>query len=110
MVVVNPNSGPGSGTAPDYYYGPAIAKLNSYANVQTVGYVRTDYTRRDINAVIADVETYAGWSTASSTYNMHGIFFDEAPYDYNADSVQYMATIDALVKTSNGLKGAKTVR
>ncbi|KAF3007315.1 hypothetical protein E8E14_005269 [Neopestalotiopsis sp. 37M] len=109
MVVVNPNSGPGSGTAPDYYYGPAIAKLNSYANVQTVGYVRTDYTRRDINAVIADVETYAGWSTASSTYTMHGIFFDEAPYDYNADSVQYMATIDALVKTSIGLKGAKTV-
>ncbi|ETS82556.1 hypothetical protein PFICI_04432 [Pestalotiopsis fici W106-1] len=109
IVVINPNSGPGSGTAPDYYYGPAIAKLNTYANVQTVGYVRTDYTRRDIDAVIADVETYAGWSSISSTYTMHGIFFDEAPYEFNQDSVTYMETIDALVKSSTGLKGAKTV-
>lgn len=108
-MVINPNSGPGSGTAPDYYYGPAIAKLNNYANVQTVGYVRTGYTTRDIETVISEVETYAGWGSISSSYTIHGIFFDEAPYEYNADAVAYMNTIDAFVKSSTGLKGAKTV-
>lgn len=52
---------------------------------------------------------YAGWSSLSSSLAMHGIFFDEAPYEYNATAVAYMKTIDAAVKASTGLKGAKTV-
>ncbi|KAH8658364.1 Spherulation-specific family 4 [Xylariales sp. PMI_506] len=109
IVIVNPDSGPGSTTTPDENYSSAIEQLNGYANVQTVGYVHTSYATRSIDDVLADVETYAGWSSASSSLAMHGIFFDEAPSEYDATLVQYMHTIDAYVKNSTGLQGAKTV-
>jgi hypothetical protein len=109
IVVVNPNSGPGSGNTPDSNYGPAIAKLNTYANVVCIGYVRTGYTTKTLAAVKAEVDQYAAWSTGSNTWRMQGIFFDEAPYDYNAGQVEYMKQIDAYVKNNAGLKGARTV-
>lgn len=39
-VVVNPNSGPGDDTLPDSNYVAAVAALNAYPNVQTIGYVQ----------------------------------------------------------------------
>lgn len=42
QVVVNPNSGPGTKSMPtDTNFIDGIAKLNSYPNVMTVGYVLT---------------------------------------------------------------------
>ncbi|KAH8646113.1 spherulin 4-like cell surface protein [Xylariales sp. PMI_506] len=109
IVIVNPNSGPGSTEYPDSYYGPAIQELNSYSNVQTIGYVRTNYTNKPVDETLAEVDTYAGWSFESTTLAMHGIFFDEAPYDYDAAAVTYMHSIDAYVKNSTGLLGNKWV-
>lgn len=37
-VVVDPNSGPGDDTLPDSNYVAAVAALNAYPNVQTIGY------------------------------------------------------------------------
>lgn len=108
-VIVNPSSGPGSSSLPDENYYPAIKKLNSYDNVQTVGYVRTGYATRNITEVIDDVMTYAGWSSNSSDIAMSGIFFDEAVHEYDAAAVDYMRTIDEEVKNSTGLVGDRMV-
>lgn len=40
-IVVNPSSGPGSTQYPNSDYVAGIAQLNSYSNVQILGYVDT---------------------------------------------------------------------
>jgi hypothetical protein len=99
-VVVNPSSGPGSSQYPDDNYTPQLLKLNNYT---------TGYATDNISLVISEVATYAGWASKSSGLAMHGIFFDEAPYEYSAAAVEYMHTINEAVKNSTGLQGAKTV-
>jgi hypothetical protein len=106
-VIVNPSSGPGSSEFPDENFSAEL--LNNYTNVQTVGYVRTGYATQNISFVISEVNTYAGWATKESSFAMHGIFFDESPYEYSAAAVEYMQTINQAVKNST-LQGAKTVR
>lgn len=108
-VVVNPDSGPGSDLVPDEQYYSALQKLNAYDNVQTVGYVRTGYATRDVDTVIEEVKTYAGWSSNSTSIAVSGIFFDESPHEYSADAVTYMKQISEAAKSSNGLLGDKTV-
>jgi hypothetical protein len=109
-VIVNPSSGPGSSQYPDDQYSAGVQTLNTYPNVKTVGYVRTGYATRNISDVVSDVNTYAGWASKSSTLAMHGIFFDEAPYEYVAEAVEYMRSINQAVKNATGLQGEKTVR
>ncbi|KAJ7140929.1 Spherulation-specific family 4, partial [Mycena epipterygia] len=70
-VIVNPDSGPGP---TDTTYQAAVAALRPYANVLLVGYVYTSYGARALDVVLPDIETYAGWPTASA---LAGIFFDE---------------------------------
>ncbi|CAL3969703.1 hypothetical protein PZA11_007708 [Diplocarpon coronariae] len=109
IVVINPSSGPGSTQYPDEQYSASVAKLSTYANVRTVGYVRTGYTSRNLSTVAAEVSTYAGWASNSSRLAMHGIFFDEAPHKYSADAVQYMHVVNQAVKDAPGLQGDKTI-
>jgi len=72
LIVVNPNSGPGDNT--DTNYQTCITKLKSFVNVETIGYVRTNYTVRASSEVIADISAYASWD---ASYRPSGIFFDE---------------------------------
>jgi len=69
IAIINPNSGP---STPDSSY---ITYMNNLKNakVEMVGYVYTTYGNRDINAVKADIDTYA-----SKYPLLTGIFFDEA--------------------------------
>src|ERR1700730_633611 len=46
QIIINPDSGPGSTQYPDSNYIAGISELNGYDNVQTLGYVYTDYTSR----------------------------------------------------------------
>ena len=108
-MVVNPSSGPGTSEFPDDNYSVQLPKLNSYDNVQTVGYVRTGYATQNISLVVSEVATYARWASKNSSLAMHGIFFDEAPHEYSAAAVEYMQTVNQAVKNSTGLQGAKTV-
>ena len=108
QVIVNPNSGPGkSGGSPaDPNYITAIAKLNSYNNVQTLGYVDTLYTQRAYSAVTTDINTYASWSNyAGANISIQGIFFDDVnntaadpvyTYMHNASAYAY-ATVPSDV-------------
>ena len=82
QTIVNPNSGPGavdsSGYPTDSNYIAAIAKLNSYPNVQTLGYVDTDYGRRAYSAVTHDIDLYAKWASyTKANITIDGIFFDD---------------------------------
>ena len=78
--------------------------------MQTIGYVRTGYGTRNISTVISEVNTYAGWNSKSPELAMHGIFFDESPHEYVAESVPFMKTVNEVVKNNTaGLQGNKTV-
>ncbi|KAL9066389.1 MAG: hypothetical protein Q9161_007608 [Pseudevernia consocians] len=79
QVIVNVNSGPGgTGYPTDQNYITAIKDLNSYPNVQTLGYVDTDFTHRAYSAVVSDIDTYASWSGyTSANISIAGIFFDD---------------------------------
>lgn len=108
-VIINPENGPGNSSYPGDDYAPQIQSLNAYSNVRTVGYVRTNYARRNISAVIDDVATYAGWgknqsanTNSSAPLAVDGIFFDEAPYDYTEDVGKYMETINEAAKNTSG--------
>jgi hypothetical protein len=116
-VIVNPNSGPGTTAYPDSAYIAGVKQLNTYPNVQTVGYVHISYTARPIADVLKDVSIYSGWNTPSVKNNVNrgalavnGIFFDETPNNYNTSTWTYLNTINAAVKSATGILGAKTVR
>ena len=98
QVVVNPNSGPGpANTYPSSDYITALKQLNSYPNVETIGYVRTNYTNRPLSQVTTDVQTYAHWATyTTSNISVNGIFFDEAPYANLAAPIQYMSNASSF--------------
>lgn len=73
LAIINPNSGPISTV--DSSYATYMTKLKN-AGVEMVGYVYTSYGTRDVNAVKADIDTYA------SKYPLiTGIFLDEAAND-----------------------------
>ncbi|KAL4914634.1 Spherulation-specific family 4 [Aspergillus aurantiobrunneus] len=109
VVVVNPESGPGSAALPDEAYQLAIRQLDTYPNVQKVGYVRTDYADRNVSEVLDDVATYSGWHAQSPDLAMAGIFFDESPHLYSDETVEYMNRINQAVKSSTGLQADRTV-
>ncbi|KAL6233254.1 hypothetical protein BDW75DRAFT_194281 [Aspergillus navahoensis] len=109
LVVINPASGPGNSSAPEEAYQAAIRQLDTYPNVQKVGYVRTNYAQRNVSEVLDDVATYAGWQSQSAALAMTGIFFDESPHQYAAETVEYLERINAAVKSASGIEGDKTV-
>jgi hypothetical protein len=113
MVVVNPDSGPGeSSPYPNNDYSAQIQKLNAFPNVKTIGYVRTGFATRNITAILQDVSTYSGWSknpNAANSTAMHGIFFDEVPNEWSAETAQYLNTINQAVKNAPGLLPDRTV-
>jgi hypothetical protein len=67
-VIVNVHNGPGE--AEDAAY-PDVLKALQEAGVRTVGYVDTDYGRRPIGEVVADVETWL------ARYDVRGVFLDQ---------------------------------
>jgi hypothetical protein len=109
LVVVNPNSGPGTSDGVDAQYHAALLKLSTFSNIQMVGYVRTGYGTRNLTAVLSDVSIYGGWSDKNASLAMHGIFFDESPHQFTEDIAAYMRTATKAVKASAGLQGPKTV-
>jgi|UniRef100_A0A8H7NJP0 hypothetical protein len=101
-IVVNPENGPGStGEAGngDVNYITGISKLNAYDNVNTVGYVRTNYAATSLETVKSDVTTFAGWTSyTDSDVSVHGIFFDEVAADFD-----YMNEV--ITHTRSAFKG-----
>lgn len=108
-VVINPQSGPGDSDSPGDEYVSAIERLNSYPNVQTFGYVRTEWAGRDLDTVLNEIERYAGWAEINQTLALNGIFFDEAPHDYSDDKLDFLENVNEAVKNSDGLAEPRAV-
>jgi hypothetical protein len=106
IVILNPNSGPG---APPWWpnadYVREIPKLNAQPNVQTLGYVATDYCKRPISEVVDDVASYASWSSnlGCPGLRVDGIFFDETPNAYSNEAKSYLNDITKCVKENAGI-------
>ncbi|KAJ9112226.1 hypothetical protein QFC22_006310 [Naganishia vaughanmartiniae] len=111
VVIVNPNSGPGVHPEPDTRYAHEIPRLNARANVQTVGYVSTNYCKRDVGDVVKDIRVYSGWSSMKGMkgVSVQGIFFDETPNHWSAEAAEYLDMITAEVKKDTGIKGDRMV-
>ena len=108
LIVVNPASGPGALPLPDSNYVREIRCLNSQANIRTLGYVSTNYAKRDLDAVKADIEKYSAWHGAG--LGLHGIFFDEAPAEYSADSADFLLEAQREARHAPGFTAECLVR
>jgi hypothetical protein len=73
--------------------------------VRLLGYVYTSYAKRNVSAVRKDIQTYADWPTNSSNPNLavRGIFFDETPQQYDAQTFTYLEGLTDFVKDLDGL-------
>lgn len=97
-IIVNPNNGPG-GNPPDSNYISNISLINSYNNVNTLGYVHTSYGNRSLSDISSDIDTYESWSTyTNSNISLNGIFVDETPA--SLDYLNYMTSIHDKVKST----------
>ena len=99
IVIVNPNSGPGS-SPPNSDWVSGMRSLNSIQNIKTIGYVYTNYGRRSTSTVKSDVAAYAAWPSGAAP---SGIFFDQVATD--AASIPYYSDITTYTRSTfpNGL-------
>jgi Spherulation-specific family 4 len=108
--VINPHNGPGAITGPDANYKREIARLNSYANVRTIGYVATGYAKRELAAVLQDIAVYSAWSkNPTSGLGMQGIFFDETPSQYEPSFARFLDIAHAAARSAVGFGSQCTV-
>jgi hypothetical protein len=68
VAVINPGSGPGASSDPNYATG--IKNLQA-AGVQVLGYVYTSYGARSTASAEADISSYNNW------YHVNGVFLDQ---------------------------------
>ena len=101
QVIVNPNSGPGvsPGQVPDSNWITALSYLNTFDNVEMIGYVHTDYATRNMTEVEQEIQTYAEWALyQDADIALNGSFFDEAPDDNSSGSLGYMAAVASYAR------------
>jgi hypothetical protein len=112
LVIVNPNSGPGGIPLPSHDYVREVPKLNTQANVVTVGYIRIDYCRKPLTEVFEEIDTYAGWASASENPLLYveGILVDETPNHYSPERAEYLEALRKHIKNTDGLRGERLVR
>ena len=110
---MNPNSGPGAKPWwPNADYVREIPRLNAHGNVRTIGYVSTDYCKRPIDEVLADVDRYAAWSGDERfpELGVCGIFFNETPNVFSEAAKEYLDRVTKHVKDDDGIRGGRLVR
>ncbi len=91
LVIVNPDNGPG--VVIQKAFVEAIVRLRR-AGLRVLGYVPTDYARRDPSIVRSEIDRYAAW------YRVSDIFVDEVS---SAEAeLPYYAALSASLRTSPG--------
>ena len=68
IVVVNPDSGPGEKA--HKLFRDAVVKCQA-VGIKVLGYIRTEYAKRDVSQVARDLKRYNSW------YSVDGFFIDE---------------------------------
>lgn len=87
-MIVNPDNGPG--VVKQTKFAEAIVRLHR-AGLRVLGYVPTDYSRRDPGLVRTDVERYAAW------YRVSDIFVDEV--SSSEEALPYYTALSASLRT-----------
>jgi len=101
LVVINPDSGPGSTTYPDSNYIDGVARLNSFSNVNLIGYVDTWFTSVALETVYANIDKYADWAAyEQADIALHGIFFDDMTTNANTTAYDYMSSVSNYAYSS----------
>ena len=90
-VVINPNNGPGNKVDLNY-----VRQLeeNVKAGIKNIAYIRTNYQKRPLTEVLADVDKYY---ELYGKNNLNGFFFDEVGVDDKSQPA-YMKAIYEYVK------------
>lgn len=88
LIVMNPESGPGSAPRPSYV---AAVRAAQGDGVTVVGYVDTSFAHRPLGVVEAQIDDYFSW------YGVNGIFLDDASTACAQEP--YYAALDRYVKT-----------
>jgi hypothetical protein len=103
-IIINPENSSGNTTHPSTFFLEALKTLTVYPNVCVVGYIDTDYGKRENTSVFADVAAYATWSKRSNETALHGVYFDRTPWQDNKTSLAkaYLHNITAAVRDSHG--------
>jgi len=84
---------------PDLNYIAGLSSLNSFSNVQTLGYIHTTWAARDIEEVKREIDAYAGLSSyVDSDISMDGIFFDETPSRSSNETSEYLQNITTYAR------------
>jgi len=86
VAIMNPSNGPGTRTTADPRYTRAIQAVRQ-AGGRVTGYVFTQYTRRPLAEVQADLRRY------HDLYSLDGFFVDEMSNDGGNASVAYYAEL-----------------
>lgn len=104
-VVLNPCSGPCIGSLPEPAYIDEIPKLKNYPNINTLGYVATNYTEKVLDSVLLEIRQWASWPILMNDTRMSvdGIFFDEIPGLYHWQKHDYLKKTTDTVQTSEHL-------
>ena len=74
-------------------------------NVRTVGYVSTNWGKRDIGEVLKDINVYAGWERVSKLKDLkvEGVFLDETPATFSVDGLRFLEKVKAAIGFMPGL-------
>jgi len=91
-AILNPNSGPGAAIDPNYIN---ATRMLQKAGGQIVGYVHTQYGRRSIADVVADMQRYMDW------YPIDGFFIDEMSNQDDPALITYYRRIFDFAKRMN---------
>jgi Spherulation-specific family 4 len=98
VAIINPNNGPND-TAPNKDYQQGIKDLHQ-AGIKIIGYVPSNYAKRDLQAVKADIDLYINY------FNIDGIFIDEAAN--TQDKLDYYQKVYQYTKShSIGINSGK---
>lgn len=105
QIILNVDSGPG-GPEPNSDFATGVAKLNSYPNVETLGYVHVLYGEASTDEVAQNTSNWAAWNsyTAANT-SISGIFFDETPNSQGSagdNDVTFMRTVVEAASSAFG--------
>jgi hypothetical protein len=92
LAVMNPDSGPGPGSDPNYLGALHAAQA---AGIRVVGYVYTSYGSRSLTAVESDIKAYYRWYPS-----LNGVFLDEA--STSCANEPYYAALNTYVKRKGG--------
>lgn len=97
LVIINPNSGPGTSANSDYVTLVNNIKNGTSAVKIVVGYVSTNYTNRAPALVLSDIDKYYKF------YNVNGIFLDEGSTACDNKTLNLYKLYDTWVKAKPGL-------